>query len=164
MLELIGLFDIFCRSKKWDFQICEENFCNLTPNSILNKTPRKYLKYMIFPDIYIWKFPHVHVLNISKYQITGEYFIITMNISNLYQIYMIFPFLIYIKINSYICADISFNLLKSLYIYVQLFLKKCIAVFWGWEQGKPPPPKNDPAYTKIQSSDLYIYLPYPSKK
>ena len=77
---------------------------------------------------------------------------------------MIFPFLIYIKINSYICADISFNLLKSLYIYVQLFLKKCIAVFWGWEQGKPPPPKNDPAYTKIQSSDLYIYLPYPSKK
>ena len=164
MLELIGLFDIFCRSKKWDFQICEENFCNLTPNSILNKTPRKYLKYMIFPDIYIWKFPHVHVLNISKYQITGEYFIITMNISNLYQIYMIFPFLIYIKINSYICADISFNLLKSLYIYVQLFLKKCIAVFLGVGAGKAPLPKNDPAYTKIQSSDLYIYLPYPSKK
>ena len=156
MLELIGLFDIFCRSKKWDFQICEENFCNLTPNSILNKTPRKYLKYMIFPDIYIWKFPHVHVLNISKYQITGEYFIITMNISNLYQIYMIFPFLIYIKINSYICADISFNLLKSLYIYVQLF-KKMHSRFLGVGAGRPPLPKGPCIYKNPVL--WFIYLP-----
>ena len=78
---------------------------------------------------------------------------------------MIFPFLIYIKINSYICADISFNLLKSLYIYVQLFKKKMHSRFFGGGSRESPPlPKNDPAYTKIQSSDLYIYLPYPSKK
>ena len=97
------------------------------------------------------------MLNISKYQITGEYFIITMNISNLYQIYMIFPFLIYIKINSYICADISFNLLKSLYIYVQLFLKKCIAVFWGVGAGKAPPPSLKTTL-HIQKSSLLIYI------
>ena len=96
------------------------------------------------------------MLNISRYQITGEYFIITMNISNLYQIYMIFPFLIYIKINSYICADISFNLLKSLYIYVQLFLKKCIAVFLGVGAGKAPPSLKTTLH--IQKSSLLIYI------
>ena len=97
------------------------------------------------------------MLNISKYQITGEYFIITMNISNLYQIYMIFPFLIYIKINSYICADISFNLLKSLYIYVQLFLKKMHSRFFGGGSRESPPPSLKTSL-HIQKSSLLIYI------